>query len=189
MLNGQCLWYAVSGNYKRNGSKNTPMNWDTRGQFRVLDQDGATELLNPTTDNEGGAAAVIFAVGPPLSAQTGRTSSADESCGILSKTLWSAYLESATFDSSGYSTDNPLTVTRGITNGSTTNNDLIAWVTPKEIWDRFRQRSDKGDIDKPDRGGTNRAAKYHYQRLRQHCWNISCSRYVATKRHKLFNAR
>ena len=37
---GECLWYAVSGNFKRSGAGGKLVNWDTLGQFVVLAPDG-----------------------------------------------------------------------------------------------------------------------------------------------------
>jgi len=142
---GNCLWYAVSGNYKNNPKSAAPLNWDTRGLIKIFDTDGATALADPSSDSGGGAAAVVFATGLPL---TDRSSSQDSSkvCGIASSAFWAAYLESATFDASGQSTASPLLIQRG-TRDSTTNNDELVWLTPQDIFERIRKRNDKGGIN------------------------------------------
>ena len=63
---GECLWYAVSGNFKNN-PKTDLMNWDTNGLIEVMRPDGATFIAGagPTTR----AAAVVFAPGPILPGQ------------------------------------------------------------------------------------------------------------------------
>ena len=69
---GECLGYAVSGTYKNspNGvsgstTSSNMMNWDTNGQFDVMDTNGTSFLTGATSDPN--AAAVIFAPGSSLS--------------------------------------------------------------------------------------------------------------------------
>jgi hypothetical protein len=62
---GECLWYAVSGNYKAN-PKADLLNPDIPGQFQVVDAEG--RILA----GEGAAerpVAILFAPGPPLAGQ------------------------------------------------------------------------------------------------------------------------
>ena len=68
---GECLWYAVSGTYKNNpngvsGSTTTSnmMNWDTNGQFDVMDTNGTSFLTGATSDTN--AVAVIIAPGAAI---------------------------------------------------------------------------------------------------------------------------
>lgn len=144
---GECLWYAVSPSHKAGMAKAEPMNWDTRGQIEVLDSDAAAVLADPVSGTEGGAVAVIFAAGPPLSGNaTGRGNNSGSICGSKGKANWNAYLESASFDASGNSTDNPLVVTKG-TLDSSSNNDQIVWITPKDIFERVKKRSDRGELN------------------------------------------
>lgn len=63
---GECLWYAVSGSFKNN-PKADALNWDSIGQFRLLDRDGQSVVL--AGDQLGLAAAIVFAPGPPLGDQ------------------------------------------------------------------------------------------------------------------------
>lgn len=141
----ECLWYAVSPRHKAINAnpKPQPLNWDTRGQIRILDSDGVTVLANPENGSDGGAIAVIFAAGPPVSNQL-RQPVAGIACGINSRTAWNKYLESVALDSSGNfasSETAPLVVTKGRV-GDATNNDQIAWITAKEIFDRIVTRPD-----------------------------------------------
>lgn len=68
---GQCLWYAVSGTFKR---KNTPptttmLNWDTAGPFDILQADAttATPVYLAGPDSSERAVAVVIAPGTPQS--------------------------------------------------------------------------------------------------------------------------
>jgi hypothetical protein len=140
---GGCLWYAVSGNFKNSPKGITaavpvPMNWDTQGQFRVRDASGAT-LVAPD-DAQGGAAAVVFAAGSPVVGQN-RSASATEPCRIDPSQV-AAYLDgSYNFASSAA----VIALIQGPVkdgSGSVTNNDRMAWVTPREIFDRVVKRQD-----------------------------------------------
>lgn len=161
--NSECLWYAVSPGYKASMSKVEPMNWDSRGQIKILDSDGTpTVLADPTYDPgpppkgiEGGAIAVIIAAGPPLLNNTaGRGNNTDKTCGHSGKPNWRAFLESVSFDASGNSgfdasgnsTATPLIVAKG-TIDSVSNNDQIAWITPKDIFESVRKRKDQGGLN------------------------------------------
>jgi hypothetical protein len=134
---GGCLWYAVSGGFKATLAKPTPMNWDTQGQFRVRDAGGAT-LVTPD-DALGGAAAVVFAAGPPVAGQS-RSAFATEPCRTDPSQV-SAHLD-GTYN---FNTSTAIALTQGPVKdggGSVTNNDRMAWVTPKEIFDRVVKRQD-----------------------------------------------
>jgi type II secretory pathway pseudopilin PulG len=134
---GVCLWYAVSGKFKAAGNKPKPMNWDTQGQFEVRDAGGAV-LLAPN-DASGGAAAVIIASGLPLPAQN-RTANAGERCQINPAEV-SAYLDGA-YDFATTATINLVAGPVIDAGGKLTNNDRLAWITPKEIFDTVKKRSD-----------------------------------------------
>jgi hypothetical protein len=135
---GDCLWYAVSGSFKNSPkSSSLLMNWDTQGQFRILDSNGA--ILVQPDDTHGGAAAVIFSPGAALAGQS-RSASANGPCQV-DPAAQTAYLDgSYTFTAS-----ETITLTQGSTssvNGGQTNNDRLAWVTPKEVFDRIVLRKD-----------------------------------------------
>jgi type II secretory pathway pseudopilin PulG len=134
--NGECLWYAVSADYKASMSKATPLNWDTQGQFSIQDANGVT--MAAPDDPNGGAAIVIFAVGEPLSNQS-RVFDPTLPCGRPNPgTTYPNYIDG------GYafpSTAMPIVIRAG-TPDSPTNNDQVAWITPKELWDRIARRPD-----------------------------------------------
>ena len=134
---GVCLWYAVAGGFKNN-PKTTRMNWDTQGQFTVLDANGAT-LVTPE-DAQGGAAAVVFATGLPLAGQSSRSATSVGPCQIDPAQV-AAFLDGAYT----FATTATIALTQGPTkdaNGIVTNNDRLAWITPKEIFDRVIARQD-----------------------------------------------
>lgn len=136
---GGCLWYAVSGSFKNSPKATaTVMNWDTQGQFGVVDANGTT-LVAPE-DAQGGAAAVIFAAGPPLATQN-RNPGATAPCQIDPAQI-AAYLEGGNNTIAANAANAAITLTQGAVKDATSNNDRLAWVTPKEIFDRVLKRKD-----------------------------------------------
>lgn len=135
---GDCLWYAVAGSFKNSPKSSTlPMNWDTQGQFKIVDANGA--ILVAPDDAHGGAAAVIFSPGAPLSGQT-RAAASSAPC-LVNPAAPTAYIDG----NYSFATSATVTLTQGpVSNadGSLTNNDKLAWATPKEIFDRIVQRKD-----------------------------------------------
>lgn len=135
---GDCLWYAVAGSFKNSPKSSTlPMNWDTQGQFKIVDANGA--ILVAPDDAQGGAAAVIFSPGAPLSGQT-RAAASSAPC-LVNPAAPTAYIDG----NYSFATSATVTLTQGpVSNadGSLTNNDKLAWATPKEIFDRIVQRKD-----------------------------------------------
>ena len=137
---GECLWYAV-GNFKNNPKNDTlgtpePMNWDTPGHFIVRDLD-IKDLATPQ-QTDGGAAAVIFAPGPPLAGQSRPSPLAGNPCSgnaANSAAAVAAYLEGAYATPAATSLATPYAITAGRTTSST-NNDRVVWVTPAEIMSR-----------------------------------------------------
>ncbi len=133
---GNCLWYAVSGNYKASASnKVTGMNWDQQAMITVRDHLGSV-LVAPQslTENSGGAAAVIFLPNQPLSTQN-RVADTSVACGMNpAANPTNQFIESLT-DLATAITGQP---------DSTTNNDQLAWVSPKEIFTRVKAR--KGSV-------------------------------------------
>ena len=68
---GECLWYAVSGNFKYN-PKTDLMNWDTNGLLEIMAADGSNFVAGGSgtiADPTRRAAAVIFAPGKILPGQ------------------------------------------------------------------------------------------------------------------------
>jgi hypothetical protein len=136
---GVCLWYAVSAAYNSK-QRSGILNWDTHGQFKIVSSDGITVLENPNDSSHpnGGAAVVIFAAGPPLPSQTDRSGdTANKRCGGDGQGQFAKYLESTDFAASGHKTG---LVTINLNQAST--NDRVAWISPKEIFDRIRKRGD-----------------------------------------------
>ena len=125
---GNCLWYAVSGPHK-GSSKTVPFNGDTRGQFEIIDAGGALTLT--LAGDEGGAVAIIFAPGVPVSGQD--RSALDKPCGTDS-TKAAEYLESL----------GPQFIhgVRKTADGTPTANDQLAWVSARELSLLARKRSD-----------------------------------------------
>ncbi len=74
---GECLWYAVSGNYKNNPK--ISLTSDTDGQFIVQDGSG-NEIVGAAAAPETQAIAIIFAPGAVLGVQN-RSASAPNECG------------------------------------------------------------------------------------------------------------
>ena len=130
---GECLWYAVSGNYKNN-PKTGLMNWDTNGQLRVYGPDG-TLLTAP--DNQ--AVAVIFSSGMALPGQN-RSGSSAPTCG--GNYTSGNYLDAA----GGY---NNATVS-GVAGANSdfrigdhnATGDRLVFITKQDMWNALRKRSD-----------------------------------------------
>lgn len=154
---GECLWYAVSGTYKNNPNgvtnndvtatdptSNNMMNWDTNGQFKVLDTNNNT-LAGSTEDNR--AVAVIFAPGGALPGQDRTPVAGTPVCGGNPNSP-AAYLEAANgINNSTLDTpSSPTSVTdfsRFIAGtGSNTFNDQLVYITRADIWNTIKKRSD-----------------------------------------------
>lgn len=140
---GNCLWYAVSGTFKNDQKAYltpppdpTVMNWDTQGQFSIAGTSVAPE------QGDGGAVAVIFAPGPPLSGQS-RTVFGSEACKADPSEI-AAYLDGG-YTLNGFAVSSTITITPGVVkdaNDNVTNNDQLAVITPREIFDKIVKRTD-----------------------------------------------
>lgn len=132
---GECLWYAVSGQYKNN-PKTTALNWDTTGQFAI--QDAASSPL------ANGVVAVILAPRGAINGQS-RTSGTSECSGGSTNNV-NAYLDGSdpiyagTAPAANASSTLTVATVASVANG--TNNDQGLWIAPNEIWDRVKKRSD-----------------------------------------------
>ncbi|HEY6898212.1 MAG TPA: hypothetical protein VI279_13200 [Rhodocyclaceae bacterium] len=140
---GNCLWYAVSGRFK-NTAKTDALNWDTQGQIEIYDLSDTAKAspLAKADDDNGGVAAVVFAPGTPLNGATRNTSTdATKPCsvGAIDTALIANYLDGGY--ALGTASPGVLQVVRG-SSDSATNNDSIAWLTPKDIFDRVVARAD-----------------------------------------------
>lgn len=150
---GECLWYAVSGTYKNSPNAVTTstltsnmMNWDTNGQFDVMDASGASFLTGSTDDTN--AVAVIFAPGNVVSGQDRTTPLAwllptnlVPACG--GNVTASAYLETANaINNSVVSGTASAQSTFIAGTGSDTFNDKLVYITRADIWNAIKKRSD-----------------------------------------------
>lgn len=117
---GNCLWYALSGTHRINGSL-APTD-STVAQYEVLDTLGTT--LVSKTGTEKGAAAIILAPGTAAEAQT-RTPIASKSCGTDSSQL-STHLESTSMQFTTGTLKNAA--------GALLKNDQLAWLTASQVW-------------------------------------------------------
>lgn len=134
---GTCLWYVVSGTFKAAADKPTPLNWDTQGRIAVLDVAGNT--VAAPEDGYGGAAAAIMAAGPPLPSQA-RSSDPDKVCGIADPSaVYAAYLDGGYIFPAGAGATIALRQGQA---GSDANNDRLAWITPREVFERIKRRPD-----------------------------------------------
>ncbi|MEI7429176.1 MAG: hypothetical protein WCL27_01890 [Betaproteobacteria bacterium] len=134
--NGDCLWYAVSGSHK-NSPKSTAlfplgtMNADTSGHLRIVDLAGS--ILATPSDANGGVVAVIFSPGPPRPGAANRVPLNTE-CSA-DPALLNAYLDGGYAATNTATVLTPVTITSGKSN-DTVNNDLLAWITPQDIFFR-----------------------------------------------------
>jgi|GEM_PF-780430 len=140
---GNCLWYAVSGTFKNDQMAYltpppdpTVMNWDTQGQFSISGTSVAPE------QGDGGAVAVIFAPGPPLSGQS-RTVFGSEACKADPSEI-AAYLDGG-YTLNAFAVSTAIAIVPGVVkdaNDNITNNDQVAFITPREIFDKVVKRTD-----------------------------------------------
>lgn len=134
---GNCLWYAVSAEYKNaNASQRTDMlNEDSNGSFRVYAEDGTTLLQSGNPEDR--IIAVIIDPGPPLPGQA-RAPKKNTICG--EDFTSAAYLDNHNGISNQSVTsgtdqiDSFITITGAPVQGL---NDRIITITQKEIYDRI----------------------------------------------------
>jgi len=129
---GQCLWYAVAGSFK-NMPKPLMLNWDSPGQFEIVDTDGRV------LGGEGhSAVAALFAPGPPLPGQARPSTAANLRCpGSASVAAdLSAFLERPYGDDLTGDVD----LIHGLPGSDV--NDVLAWLTVDEVFAAVRRRPD-----------------------------------------------
>lgn len=148
---GECLWYAVSGQYKAN-PKTDMLNTDSRGYFQIFDEDGVTLIAGATPETR--PVAVIIAPGASIAGQ-------DRSIVLPAGT------ETVTHCGGNYNPSNYLETLSGINNAvlagaaadtidqfittTVTNNnqnmfnDVITYVTMDEIMTAVQNRTDFDD--------------------------------------------
>ena len=122
---GECLWYAVAGSFKNNPKPRT-LNWDSPGQFRLVDEAGQTLML--AGDEQGLAAALIIAPGPPLATQ--QRTDGQRTCPQPAHVA--EYLEALTNASSSG--------TLQLAKPGSQNNDQIMSITGGQIFTLLRRR-------------------------------------------------
>ncbi|MBS0372389.1 MAG: hypothetical protein JSS57_24670 [Proteobacteria bacterium] len=125
---GECLWYAVAGSFKNN-PKADSLNWDSIGQFRLLDRAGHPIML--AGDQQGLAAAIVFAPGLPLPQQ--QRTAGQGRCGDGQMAQLEHYLEVL-----GSTNSNIVEVRTDAEAG----NDLIISLTGGEIFNQLKKRND-----------------------------------------------
>lgn len=125
---GECLWYAVAGSFKNNPKAHI-LNWDSIGQFRLLDRDNQPILL--AGDPLGLAAAIVFAPGPPLPQQ--HRTAGQGRCGDDQTAQLAHYLETLGTIGNGVVEIRP--------QASTTNDRLIS-LSGGEIFRLLKRRTD-----------------------------------------------
>ena len=135
--NGDCLWYAVSGNAKNNPKSASPYNWDTISQIILQDASGTALVGTKTAPySHEQPLALVFSPGPPLAGKTRANASTSECAGSNDV---ADYLEGIGTLTTGMNT---ITVANATSAANGTNNDRALWITSKEIFDPIRKRSD-----------------------------------------------
>lgn len=130
---GECLWYIVSASHKTMTS--SLMNWDLRGNLKILDSAG--NILAEPDDADGGAVAAIIAPGPPLSGQS--RSTGNLRCSGNNLNGFNNWIENtpAYVSPAGGTVE----LRQGAV-GSPTHNDRLIWITAKELYSSIPRHSD-----------------------------------------------
>ena len=144
---GECLWYAVSGNFKANPPTDL-LNWDTNGLLEVMTPDGTTFLAGTTASSR--AAAVIFAPGAIIQGQDRTPVANAPTCqgNYTAANYLDTDLSSGINNASANPTANALTRFIAALNSDNTTvanarfNDKVLFITPAEIFSRAQKRSD-----------------------------------------------
>lgn len=159
---GECLWYAVSGNYKSTRTYPPLINWDSPGQLHVYDSNG-TEV------SPGEIVAVVIAPGAVLSSNADRAGSAAPTCGGNFNAP--AYLESDNLHATSYNNSDGasgkfiLPHEHRDANGNITLsvNDQFIFITRQDIWHGIQKRiarQAKKCLDDYASDATNTSHKY-----------------------------
>lgn len=135
---GECLWYAVSGSFKR-APQTDLMNWDNNGLIEVLADDGTKLLAGGMPENR--AVAAVIAPGPAIGGQNRAKVPGASECG--GNYVAANYLET----SKGVNNALLSTLANAISKliaatESETFNDKIIFITPEEIFEPIRKRKD-----------------------------------------------
>ncbi len=154
---GNCLWYAVSGNFKPNPAPDL-LNWDSTGQFLILAADTTTIVAGQTETER--PAAVVFAPGAALPGQS-RVNRGGECGGDYDATHFldrvDAGVGSGVSSSGGIDNAAPAKELDGASEGAPDGtvrfaaagpeerfNDRLLWITPREIFEHGAER--RGDF-------------------------------------------
>ncbi len=148
---GECLWYAVSGQYKHSApsSRSDLLNSDSNGTFEIYASDGTTMLIGDAPEDR--PVAVIIAPGAPIYDQDRENLDPDDvpNCG-------------GNYDPIQYlDVENPASPGSGIENYGVGNeadgidklvlasdkdrsefNDKIIYITRNDIWKEIKRRND-----------------------------------------------
>jgi len=143
--NGECLWYAVSGNYKYNPNTEL-MNWDNNGLFQIMSPDGVSLIPGSSASNQ--PVAVIFSPGSPLGTQSRNSLTKAPSCGGNYTT--SNYLDNDTIhginNTAISTTENAVTqlISGQVKNlsGNEIVNDRMLIITKDDIFNAIKKRND-----------------------------------------------
>lgn len=135
---GECLWYAVSGNFAETATLTTPINSDTDGHFKIVDDASPTNNTLTGSTSQSLAIAVIFAPGPafdtndrspppPPATQCGGSMNASNYLDTAANGVNNATLVGTP----------PVFVVGA---PSPTFNDRLVYITPKEFFPRVERR-------------------------------------------------
>ncbi len=156
---GECLWYAVSGTYKNspNGvttstTTSNMMNWDTNGQFDVMDANGTSYLAGGSTTAaaDARAVAVIFAPGAALK-PAGAATVQDRTPAAGTPACGGNYNAAAYLETAKGINNSVVSATANATNAyiagtsSDTFNDKLVYITRADLWNAIKRRSDFND--------------------------------------------
>ena len=152
---GECLWYAVSGNFKNN-PPTALMNWDTNGLIAVMAPDGSNFAAGgsgTTAIPTRRAVAVIFAPGAILPGQDRSLAATNPPTTCSGNYNAANYLDTDTASAINNATASSSTTnaqsrfiaafnSNRTTPAANTFNDRLVSLTPAEIFNRAQQRSD-----------------------------------------------
>ena len=135
---GECLWYAVAGTFK-NSPQTDLMNWDNTGLVEVVADDGVTRLAGDTPENR--AVAAVIAPGPAIGTQNRAKAAGANECG--GNYVAANYLETSKGVNNALVSSVANALSRLIAASETeTFNDKIIYITPDEIFEPIRKRTD-----------------------------------------------
>ena len=140
---GSCLWYAVSGSYKKPNSTVEMINEDSNGLFQIMDAANAVMIGNNSEDR---IVAIVFAPTGQLTNQT-RVLDNNSFCGKDYGNV-SAYLEgngtvnNGVFDGNADAIDQFIHASNTSATEATPYNDQFITITRDEIWSAILARND-----------------------------------------------